>query len=118
MKESRVRAFFELADIPVSKLHRLENEYWPDSYVELRQKNPWWLVMTPFGPIKIGNRKRVISIDWEDTPARIVVTEEEVTKGPHYVHAWGAVKCLEYLYRLAQELHRISPLPKVEESAG
>lgn len=102
MKEAQAKALFLLAGITVSKLHQLENQYWPKPYTVERENSPWWLVMTPAGPITIGWRKRVISIDWEDTGLRLVVTKDEVTKGDTHVHAWSYVKALEYLTALAQ----------------
>lgn len=109
MTETRVSAFFELAGIPITKMYRLENAYWPDhpDYAERRALNPWWLVMTPYGPIKIGYRKRVISINWEDTPTRVIVTEDNVTKEETLVHAWGTMKCLEYLIALSNALRQV-----------
>jgi len=105
MNEEQVKALFLLAGFNVTRLHRLENKYWPDAYVELRQKSPWWLAITEFGPIQIGWRKRVISINWEDTPARLEVTEDEVTKDKTGVHAWSYSKALEYLTTLAAAQH-------------
>lgn len=65
MTEDHVRAIFLLAGLSVHKLHKLANQYWPDhpDYAEVRRENPWWLVATDAGLVKIGWRKRVISID-------------------------------------------------------
>lgn len=102
MTAEQVAALFLLAGIKVIKFHQLENKYWPDAYVEERKRSPWWLAMTPAGPITIGRRKRVISIDWEDTALRTVVTEDAVTKGETYVHAYGYAKAVEYLTTLSR----------------
>lgn len=101
MTEEQAAALFLLAGFKVTRFHRLENKYWPESYVELRVSSPWWLAITEFGPIEIGWRKRVISIRWEDTPARVIVTEDNVTKDRDLVHACSYVKALEYLTALA-----------------
>jgi len=108
MNEEQARALFVLAGIPVTKLHKLENKYWPDhpDYADVRRRSPWWLATTPFGPIEIGWRKRVISISWEDTPARQVVTDDDVTKDDTGVHAYSYVKALEYLTALRGALPR------------
>jgi len=100
MNEEQAKALFLLAGFKVSRLHRLENKYWPEAYVEERRGSPWWLAITEFGPIEIGWRKRVISIDWSDTPVRQEVTKDEVTKSDTLVHAWSYVKALEYLTAL------------------
>ncbi len=97
MTEEQVRALFTLAEIPVQGVYKIENRYWPESYVELRRDNPWWLVKTPAGLVQIGWRKRVISINWSDTAFRQVITEDDVTKDELMVHAWGWAKALEYM---------------------
>jgi hypothetical protein len=102
MKQSHAIALFELAGFEVKSIHELPNGYWPDAYVELRKEFPWWLIETQFGLIKIGWRKRVISINWGSTKTRVIVTEDDVTKDSDLVHAYGYVKALEYLARLKQ----------------
>lgn len=101
MNEEQAKALFLLAGFKVTRCHRLQNKYWPESYVEERRNSPWWLVITEFGPIEIGWRKRVISIDWQDTAARIEVTNDDVTKDKTMVHACSYVKALQYLTTLA-----------------
>lgn len=92
--EQTMRALFTLADIEVLQAWPLVNQYDADS------KDPWWLVKTPAGIIKLGWRKRVISIDWSDTAMREVITDHEVTKDETMVHAWGVARAVEYLERL------------------
>lgn len=105
-------AIFLLAGISVTKWYELPNEYWPDSYTDLRAKHPWQLALTPHGPIKIGWRKRVISIDWEDTQARLLVTDDEVTKNETLVHAYNYIDAVKYLQKLADELRRLEAATK------
>ena len=105
MTEEQARAIFTLAGIEVKNLYRLPNGYWPDcpDYKEIRDQNPWWLVNTvKYGLIKIGCRKRVISIDWEDTLCRFSVTTDDVTKEDWMVHAWTYYKAVEYLTNFVQ----------------
>lgn len=109
MNEQQARALFLLAGIEVSKMHRLENQYWPESYVLERKNSPWWLAMTLAGPVTIGWRKRVISIDWEDTPVRVIVTSDDVTKDLTYVHAYSYAKAVEYLTALARARQAMIP---------
>lgn len=118
MNEEQAKALFLLAGFNVTRLHRLENKYWPDAYVEQRQKSPWWLAITEFGPIEIGWRKRVISISWEDTPARVEVTQDDVTKTDTLVHAWSYVKALEYLTTLAAAEHAVRRAVSESEHHG
>ena len=67
--------------------------------------DPWWLVRTSRGLIKIGWRKRVINIDWSDTNLRVIVTPDDVTKSVVMVHAWSEEKAVEYLKALGVCLH-------------
>jgi hypothetical protein len=64
----------------------------------------WLLVMTPVGPIQIGWRKRVISIDFSQTvleeSAGELFPSEDVTKYDQVVHAWGYEKAKEYIERI------------------
>ena len=69
----------------------------------------WFIVTTRIGHIKIGWRKRVISIDWERTlvtkTAEELFPKEEVTKRGRLIHAYGYEKAKEYIDRLhAKEL--------------
>jgi len=118
MKIEKVKALFLLAGFKVQSTYKLENQYWPEAYTELRQENPWWLVKTEYGLVKIGWRKRVISIDWSDTlyQAKIVddsdshwpdsITTDEVTRSETLVHAWNYLKALEYLMSLHVQLRK------------
>ncbi len=97
MDRKKIEALLELAGIKYLKLYEIVNEYWHDNSV----MGPWWLVQTKYGMIKIGWRNRVINIDWSDTPIRVVVTEHEVTRGEHMVHAYTYHNAVEYLSTLA-----------------
>lgn len=99
MKEAQLRAIFLLAGIDLSSVFELPNGYWPDvpDYAELRRESPWWLVRTSAGLVKIGWRKRVIEIDWSDTPVRRELTTDDVTKSETLVHAYSYSKAVEYL---------------------
>ncbi len=65
---------------------------------------PWYKVTTSKGPITIGWRKRVISIDWSesdvDIPAHVLFPEEDVTKYDNLIHAWSYDKAKEYLAKI------------------
>lgn len=101
-------AIFLLAGITVTKWYELPNHYWPEAYADLRAAHPWQLAMTPHGPIEIGWRKRVISIDWEGTPARLLVTDDKVTKEETLVHAYSYADALAYMQKLSAELRRLA----------
>ena len=100
-KARRERAHFEEifagADMKPVTLNEIPNGYCPCEVCA-----PWFVATFPFGDIKIGWRKRVINIDWSSTGKDLehLFKEEDVTKDPHYIHAWGAQKASEYLKRI------------------
>lgn len=104
MTEDEVKAIFLLAGIHAEKLYKIANKY--DGQMDY----PWWLVKTKWGMIEIGWRKRVINIDWSDTPLRIKknairefefhmlpITNSDVTHEETYVHAWSYGAAVDYL---------------------
>lgn len=116
MKEYEINALFLEAGFEIKSAQQIENQYWPKDYVALRAENPWWLVTTEYGVIKIGWRKRVISINWEATAIRVEVTSDDVTKDNDMVHAYSMGKALEYLTELremavAQGVAYVEPIP-------
>lgn len=96
---------FKAAGFEVEDMWELTNSYWPRSQFELILTNPWWLVKTKYGMIRVGPRKRVFVIDWEDTKVRIPdLHGDDVTKGELYTHAWSKEEALMYLCSLKRKL--------------
>ena len=110
MSKEQMLAIFLLAGIAVSSEDELPNQYWPrvPDYQQLRDESPWWLVHTEYGMFRIGWRKRVISISWERSPIRAIVTEDQVTKDNECVHAYSYAKAVEYLteFKRIAEAHK------------
>ena len=108
MKKTQIAGLFALAGIEALRLEALIDGYGypPDDprFYETPPRCAWWMVKTPHGWVKIGPRKRVIAIDWSDTPVRKVITEDSVTKSEIGVHAWGEEDALRYLKTLAVEM--------------
>lgn len=122
MKREEAESMLTLAGFKILHVWELVNGYWPSAlrmiddrlspdytYPPLEDRiksclhplrSPWWLLMTERGPIEIGWRKNVISIDWEATPIRAIVTDDNVTKGNTYVHAWSVPDAVRYLTAL------------------
>lgn len=75
---------------------------------------PWFLFHTIDGDIKIGWRKRVISIEWQENYKPFdfdeLFKEENVTKwvenGKRGIHAWGKDMAYEYLKKV---LNAVTP---------
>jgi hypothetical protein len=110
-------AIFLLAKIEVKETYKIENGYWPDApdYAEVRRASPWWLVLTEYGLIKIGWRKRVINIDWSATGLGAApVTRDDVTQWRQGVHAYSYGKAVDYLSAL-REFARRSKQEKADE---
>lgn len=108
MKIEEVKGLFALAGIPVLNIKPLPDGYGysPDDprYYETPPRCAWWFVKTAAGWVEVGWRKRVININWEDTPVRKVITADDVTKSETTVHAWDTSKALEYLTALKLEM--------------
>ena len=110
MKKVQVAGLFALAGIEAIRFEALIDGYGydPDDprYYETLPRCAWWFVKTKVGWIKIGWRKRVINIEWSDTPILQVLTDDSVTKGLTYIHAWSEEDALKYLKLLAVEINR------------
>lgn len=76
----------------------------PNGYHSGIYNTPWFIVETEKGPIKIGWRKRVISISWKGSNIThngdVLFKDENVTTWETGCHAWGEDKAVEYLRRL------------------
>lgn len=100
MKRDELEAILLLAGITGYSTHKLINPYWPNhpDYDRVRDGSPWWVVKVEGeGSITIGWRKRVISIDWQETQRRGIVTVDDVTKADDHVHGYSLSKAAEYL---------------------
>jgi hypothetical protein len=103
MDQQQVYSLATLAGFKDCGYEKIRNDYWPShrDYDNIRNENPWWIITTEFGSIRVGRRKRVIHIDWINTNRRGIVTEDDVTKEDYMVHAWGVGKAVTYLKAIA-----------------
>jgi hypothetical protein len=119
------RGLLEKAGLGRALFTAIPNEYWRDD------GEPWFLARMPFGTLKIGWRKRVISIDWAEVLAdrmkrierldvrtryelrqklheafdgKKLFPNEDVTRWETGIHAWGADKAVEYLKVLGEKV--------------
>lgn len=116
----QITAVFVAAGFKVLAIEELVNQYWPRpsngpwtdaeeiDNARLRANNPWWLVFTDLGIIKIGPRKRVIHIDWSHTKLRnrlpVTPGEEWITSTDTFVHVYDQIKMFEKLTQLRAAL--------------
>jgi hypothetical protein len=106
MTRQHAESLFFLAGFEILSATQIPNDYWPmvGAYEEIRRDNPWFLVKTLYGDIKIGWRKRVISIEWDGCGVEAKVTEDDTTQDRFLVHAWSYHKAVEYLTALRAAL--------------
>ena len=101
-EQNEFRSILERSEIPFGKMVTIPNGYHPNP--DSTYYGPWFLVETPKGFIRMGWRKRVISIDWERSTMTAsgeqVVDEPRVTHWKKGVHCWGADKAVEALRKL------------------
>jgi hypothetical protein len=82
-------------------VREIPNEYC-DCYI--CKQMPWFVVTTDKGEIKIGWRKRVLCLSWDNS--NIMNTAEELfggentTKYDKTIHAWGYEKAEKYIDKL------------------
>ena len=100
MERKYLDALLLLAGITPVAVYEVANGYWG----KREDAPPWWLVLTKAGPVVIGWRKRVISINWADTGIRAKMTTDDVTSEMDFCHAWGYSKAVEYLRTLQSAL--------------
>jgi len=109
MNTKQIESIFSLAGIDILKIEYLIDGYgYPPDDPRFKEKPPrccWYFVKTIKGWIKIGERKRVIAIDWSDTDIQVLVTDDDVTKGLSLVHAWTITDTIKYLTALGKKIN-------------
>lgn len=115
MTKEQIQGLITLTNFPATGLWEMANQYWPRcaDYAKTIIESPWWLVRTPWGMVTVGWRKRVISIDWSDTPLSLIVTKDDVTKDNNSVHAWSIDDAVKYMGVIARALEAL-PVPPVK----
>jgi hypothetical protein len=109
--ERKLKDCFALAGFEAVSMEPIKNGYWGKNDV----MGAWYNVRTPYGNIRIGWRKRVIEIAFDelkmapwhkkhspDLNWMSLFEKEDVTKSNTHIHAWGYPKAADYLQRLRQ----------------
>ena len=110
----KLKAVFLLAGIDVKSFHQLPNGYCGDQCCPHR---PWGLAETKYGLIKIGWRKRVISIEWSkelNIHGNNTLAKDEqktdkscgTTSWENGVHAWGWAKAVSQMTNFVELAER------------
>jgi hypothetical protein len=97
-----MREMFVKAGFPQAQMISIPNEYCPCDKCP-----PWYTVQVDnLKPIKIGWRKRVITINWMDHQKNLLhlFESEDVTKEHYMIHAWSYAKASEYLAKILPAL--------------
>lgn len=99
--QNEVKFFVDI--LTESGINYTEMRFIPAEYPD-RPTAPWFMIETEKGPVKIGYRRRVISISWEHSDLNVdgneLFKDESTTKDRSLVHAWGKEKAAEYLRAL------------------
>lgn len=99
-QRERFTHILEEAGILLYDMQAIANEY------DSRSLRPWFEVTTPYGVIKMGWRKHVISIQWPST-IEVDFSAEQVTQEPGLIHAWGEPKAMEYLTAIGRRMREL-----------
>lgn len=79
----------------------IENQYSDSAYFKSK---PWFEVATNKGIIKLGWRKRVLSIHWDNKfipqTGYELFPDEDVTRYDNCIHAWSLADAKKYIDRL------------------
>ena len=101
-EQNEFRGILERAEIPFEDMVAIPNGYHPNP--DPTVYGPWFMVTTPKGRIRMGWRKRVISIDWARSELTAkgedVVDEPNVTHWEEGVHCYGTDRAVEALRKL------------------
>jgi len=102
--KNRLVAAFASAGLDHVFVKEIPNEYWPETYHLERLVNPWYLITTKVGTFKVGWRKRVLNLSWEDTILNVdgnkVFNSNEQTCGNNYVHCSNEADLINALVKL------------------
>lgn len=82
---------------------------------------PWYRVTTTIGPIVLGWRKRVISIDYSGTTVKAKADKlfkDDVTRFDQTIHAWSIEKAQEYINTLLNLCEKCGQKPKSQVTAN
>jgi len=105
IKDSFQKAFND-AGFDIIFVEEIPNEYHGED-TEQGQWDPWLLVTTRIGPIKVGWRRSVIHLEWErtsvHTTADELFPEEDATKFGAGMHVYGYENLTKRLTRLREK---------------
>lgn len=103
-----VTTIFKAAGFEVREVLVLMNQYWPrnEHYYKLIVENPWFLVYTQYGPIIVGPRKRVWSLEWRLITESFKLYDEDPgrTSELGYIHSYTLESLVGDLFALNKKI--------------
>lgn len=91
----KFQKIFKQAGFKTFFMKPIKNQYCPRECC-----SSWYEVETPLCNFVIGDRKRVINIEWTKFNALKIFENENVTKSEFNIHAWSNEKAIEYLTKI------------------
>lgn len=95
---TEIEDIYRKAEVPAIYMEVIPNGYCSQPCCLNR---PWFKVTSWIGHVVIGWRKRVISIDWQQSTVKKTGEElfpnEDVTRTKTGIHAWGHEAAIKYL---------------------
>lgn len=117
LSEEQATSMMKLAGFTFTKVYELVSGYWPKAY-NPAPTGSWWLFLTPYGPVTLGCRKRVMEIDWSGTGERIDLERHEsekwITIGDTYAHVYDIPTAIRDLTIIRNKLKSLTEPPKLE----
>ncbi len=108
--QEQATSMMKLAGFKFSEVYELVNRYWGGAKYNPWPTGSWWLFITPFGPIRLGCRKRVMEIDWGATKQKIDLgrpeSEKWITIGEYCAHVYNIPTVIRDLTKLREELEK------------
>jgi len=124
LKESDIRSIMKMANIPFTHILEAADHYFTSS---LEFPRLWFYVLSPWGPLLIGPRKRVYEFNWRHTYSdnmskslmfKMEVFPQDVTNEVGYFHAYSGADLLKHISEWVIEARKRLPINEVNHEDG
>lgn len=113
------RALLLLAGVPYTAEFEIKNGYHGYSSDPIYCQ-PWLMIMTKWGAVKIGWRKRVINIDWRDSnypDALVEPPESWITHDKGFIHCYGYEQAITALKGMMARFERLDYFASMKDDS-